>query len=279
MRVPKGYLASGKPKHTATARAQGVLLLKGQKAMLQGEKVGGTASSYHATLLERRGTAWVLPDLVEWETVDTNGWTRISAEQNEQGEWVKLLVLPDSEFATGPAVNAISASGPGLEPGLEPGHHPKVCPEKRQLLRTLAQRVFEPMCNALSSTDVSFTRKPHRTSLNSPAWRAADLKGLLKVLGGERPIVDPQEVDRSELDMAVDLVMARTETVSPSGEVLECKTRVAADGRNETRDVDGSVRLPMQDLINGVFVAALSQKEIRVSDVVAAYPHADMDER
>lgn len=76
------------------------------------------------------------------------------------------------------------------------------------------------------------------------------------------------------MDFACGLVMVRNWHLDPDGKVIDQKSRAAADGRNDPRDVDGHIALPDVTLHRLVMLYGLSRKEIRISDVTGAYPHA-----
>lgn len=101
----------------------------------------------------------------------------------------------------------------------------------------------------------------------------------MKVLGGDKPIVGNERRPREYFDFACPLVTVRTEQSLLDGTVLKRKTRVAADGRHDPRDIARAVELPELGLQRAIFVAGLAHPEIRISDVTAAYPHALVDPR
>lgn len=71
--------------------------------------------------------------------------------------------------------------------------------------------------------------------------------------------------------------MVRNWHLDPQGNVIAQKSRAAADGRNDPRDVDGHIVLPDVTLHRLVMLYGLNHHEIRISDVTGAYPHATMD--
>lgn len=116
----------------------------------------------------------------------------------------------------------------------------------------------------------SVTSKPTPRDLASPEWAEADEKGLLKVLGGDDPVVGRTPVKRKDLDFACNLVMARTITHDLQGNVVKRATRVAADGRNDSREVERAVCLPDLAIQRAVLLYSLSMGEVRISDVGGA---------
>lgn len=172
---------------------------------------------------------WVDINGATEEELNVVGATRIAAEQGSDGVWRKVISSQPFEYWRGvPDQSPPANSGQVLNvEALSPS------PE-----------VFETaVVNALKGDDV-ITRPATSKEVNQGLWEAADTKAIMKLVDGPDPVISKNRVRRKEVDFACGLVMVRNWHLNPEGEVVEQKSRAAADGRNDPRDVDGHIALP-----------------------------------
>lgn len=263
--VPPGYLKQGSGSGSGSGknaiRTQGILLRHGRKAFLSSEYVG--APNARAFPLKKKDDGWVLEAGTAAETINVQNH-QIQGVELVDEIWHLVQVFPPAH-----SLHHLTRWDP-------PVVRPATMSETE---RSVSRAVFSHVIHALAESGEGITRKPSPINLRSPEWIEADEAGLMKVLGGKDPIVLPHSAPRSSFDFACSLVMARTETIDSHGNVVKRKCRVAADGRNDPRDIERAVELPDICTQRAAFLYGLTQDSIRISDVVAAYPHATMDER
>lgn len=245
--VPQGYL-----KTTTSANyvaPQSLLAINGNRTFRLVEHLPTLKNQAVAIELIKQGDGWTDPQSPVEERIELIGCKTIAAEKGVDGIWRKILDAPQQPIKATLALHR----------------------EAR-----VAQPLIEKIVMALKGEDV-VTRSATPREVTDGLWEEADAKAILKLVAGPNPVIGNTKVRRKDVDFACGLVMVRNWHLDPEGNVIAQKSRAAADGRNDPRDVDGHIALPDVTLHRLVMLYGLSRKEIRISDVTSAYPHATMD--
>lgn len=131
--------------------------------------------------------------------------------------------------------------------------------------------------NALKEEDV-ITRPGTSREVALGQWDEPDTIAIKKLI--DDGVIGRTMIPRSQLDFCCNIVIVRNWHLKADGvTVVGQKSRAAADGRNDPRDVSGHITLPDMPVHRACMIYGLGIGKILTSDVTAAYPHASLDEK